>query len=78
MNSLAQGRPIDRSRLQPSIVILVHDIVVRRIFASEGAQSQMLWPVMSRFLDRANLSFGKTRTINCPMINDKAFVHILA
>jgi hypothetical protein len=33
---------------------------------------------MSRFLDRANLGFRKTRTTKHSMINDKACLHFLA
>jgi hypothetical protein len=62
MNVLAQGNPLDRSRLQLLIILLVLNFVVRRILPAMVLSLKCSYHFMNRFLDRANLGFRKTRT----------------
>jgi hypothetical protein len=75
MNCLAQGRPIDRPRLQPLIPIRVEAFVLRDILPARFLNFTCFYRFISGFLDRVNLSFRKTRVTNRPMINDRDCLH---
>jgi hypothetical protein len=78
MSFLAQARLSDRPRLQPLILVLARDFVVRDILAARNLNFKYSYHFMSRFLDRANLSFQGAPTTRLPLINDKPRVDFLA
>jgi hypothetical protein len=77
MNFLAQGRRLDRPRLQLLIHILVHDFVTWHILPASAPSFRCSYHFMSRVLDRANLSFEKMRPAKRPTIDDEACAHLL-
>jgi hypothetical protein len=68
---LAQGRHLDRPRLQQLIHIRVHDFVARNSLPASELNFKCSYDFMSRFLERANLSFRKTRPTKRPTIDDE-------
>jgi hypothetical protein len=72
VNFLAQERRLDCPRLQPPIHILVHDFVAWHILPASALNFKCSYHFMSRFLDRANLSFRKTHPTKLPTIDDEA------